>query len=427
MANMYQQYKDTNASWISIIPKHWDLQRISRVFRLRKEKNDPIRTDVVLSLSAKYGVTLQSKKLNIGGNKPKEDMSAYHLCYPNDILVNCMNVILGSVGISQYFGAVSPVYYSLVTLDSKLTGIRYLEYVFRSSIFQQSLIGVGKGILAHRMRISWDLLKIHMLPIPTKYEQIKIADFLDWKLNEIDKLISIKNDTIIALKKLKQAFIDNIFGNCNTVDYVPLYKLGIIMKGLGVAKSNLTPSKFKALLYGDIYTKYNYWFDKCISTIDEQTYNNVKKIKKGTVVFTACGESRDDIAKAVSYEGEEEIAIGDAIIALVPNADMRSKYIAYYFNSSIAKYHKYVISTGDIITNISMRSIRKLKVPIVDRNIQDQIIKELDTKLKNLDESIQENLQLIDSLNQLKSILISNVVTGQIDIRNIKIPEYSKD
>ena len=75
----------------------------------RKEKNDPVRTDFVLSLSAKMGVTPYNERTEKGGNKPKEDLSKYNLAYPNDLLVNCMNIVSGAAGVSKWFGAIKMV------------------------------------------------------------------------------------------------------------------------------------------------------------------------------------------------------------------------------------------------------------------------------------------------------------------------------
>ncbi|SPX41023.1 Probable type I restriction modification system, specificity component HsdS2 [Haemophilus influenzae] len=53
------------------------------------------------------GVTEYSDE-NRGGNKRKDDLSSYKLAYPNDIVLNSMNVIVGAVGVSKYFGAIRP-------------------------------------------------------------------------------------------------------------------------------------------------------------------------------------------------------------------------------------------------------------------------------------------------------------------------------
>ena len=102
--------KDSGIEWIGDIPKVWKLKRLKALLVERKEKNDPVQTHFILSLGANYGVIPYSQKEG-GGNKAKEDVSSYRLAYPGDIVMNSMNIISGSVGLSKYFGCVSPVYY----------------------------------------------------------------------------------------------------------------------------------------------------------------------------------------------------------------------------------------------------------------------------------------------------------------------------
>ena len=124
--NKYERYKNTELSWSKHLPYYWNIKRIASIFDIRKEKNSPVRTKEILSLSAKYGVSLYSDKKEKGGNKPKEDLTSYYLCYSGDILVNCMNIVAGSVGISNYFGAVSPVYYPLLNMNTDEYCTRYM-------------------------------------------------------------------------------------------------------------------------------------------------------------------------------------------------------------------------------------------------------------------------------------------------------------
>ena len=96
-------------------------------------------------MTAKQGVIPYDEKEG-GGNKPKEDLSAYKLAYPNDIVMNSMNILSGSVGISKYYGCVSPVYYMLNPIDSE-NDVRFFNYIFQTIEFQKSLYGLGNGIL----------------------------------------------------------------------------------------------------------------------------------------------------------------------------------------------------------------------------------------------------------------------------------------
>ena len=111
--NRYPKYKPTGIAWLPELPEGWELLRFKALFVQRKERNDPIKTKNILSLTAAQGVVPVSEKIGAGGNKPKEDLTQYDLAYPDDLVLNCMNVVAGSVGVSKYFGAISPVYYAL--------------------------------------------------------------------------------------------------------------------------------------------------------------------------------------------------------------------------------------------------------------------------------------------------------------------------
>ena len=110
----YEEYKESGVDWLGSVPSHWKTVPIRAIFRFRNEKNDPIKTEDVLSLSIANGVTRYSDE-GRGGNKRKDDLTAYKIARPNDIVMNSMNVIVGAVGVSKYFGAISPVYYALYT------------------------------------------------------------------------------------------------------------------------------------------------------------------------------------------------------------------------------------------------------------------------------------------------------------------------
>lgn len=190
MNNEYSAYLDVNEKWISKIPEHWEFLRLKRILQNRKEKNSPVITDFILSLTASQGAVPLAQKEGAGGNKPKDDLTKYNVAHKEDLIVNCMNVVAGSAGVSRWDGAISPVYYALYPRMKGQCNIWYYHYIFRLLTFQRSLLGLGKGILMHesstgklntvRMRIAMDYLNNVNLPIPPKDEQDKIVSYLDW-------------------------------------------------------------------------------------------------------------------------------------------------------------------------------------------------------------------------------------------------------
>lgn len=127
-----------------------------------------------------------------------------------------MNVLSGSVGLSKYFGCVSPVYYMLRPIDEK-DDVRFYNYIFQTTVFQRSLLGLGNGILMKesdngklntiRMRIPLDKLGNLLIPVPDSSIQRKIADYLDSIIPNIDMLLADIEKQIETLEEYKKSII----------------------------------------------------------------------------------------------------------------------------------------------------------------------------------------------------------------------------
>lgn len=414
----YQNYKGINILWAKEIPSHWHVCRISNIFEIRREKNKPVRTKEVLSLSAMYGVSLYSDKKEKGGNKPKEDFSSYNLCYPGDILVNCMNIVSGAVGISKYFGAVSPVYYPLVNLDKEKYDTRFMEYIFRNYNFQRGLVGIGKGIqmseaedgrlFTVRMRISWENLKVQMLIVPTIEEQEHISNYLDWKIGEIDKLINNENKKIRELEEIFNKYINSKFS-------VENYKnKGLRLKYIVKTVKEKTREKSRYIGLEHVISK------KGILKVpyEELPMNDEGiKIEKGTVIF---GKLRPYLGKTVI--AENNLICSSEFLCLKP-IKVTSKYLKYLMLSE--KFINLVNNStyGAKMPRANSEFILNLRVNIPDLNEQKLITNEIELFEEKIENYIYISKQKIEELKKLKNSLISEVVTGQIDVRNVKIPE----
>ncbi len=439
--NKYERYKSTELSWSKHLPHYWNIKRIASIFDIRKEKNSPVRTKEILSLSAKYGVSLYSDKKEKGGNKPKEDLTSYYLCYSGDILVNCMNIVAGSVGISNYFGAVSPVYYPLLNMNADENCTRYMEYVFRNYNFQRSLVGLGKGIqmsesedgklFTVRMRISWDILKTQLLPVPPIEEQVQIANYLDWKINEINKLIEINKEKIKEIRKyiileherlilnndseVKKLIIKN-----NIYDYsdkkIKIKRLKSVLKKIEKEASLdsdiiICSNNGKSFVRGD--KKIGLYSDNI------KMYQN---INKGQLMIHGMDTWHGAICIS-DYNGR----CTKVVHVCETNED---KMYIYYYLRLLAFLEMYKPFSNGVRQNTSdFRSWDKLgQINIIIPPIEKQyeISNTLREIINNSEKLILEIINENEILNKLKQSLISEVVTGQIDVRDIAIPEYEK-
>lgn len=411
--NKYENYRVVELPWLKEIPAHWRIAKVNNMFEERREKVSDKEYEA-LSVT-KMGILKQLEnvaKTNSGENRKK--------VIKNDFVINSRSDRKGSSGLSEFNGSVSLIN---IVLKVKRELPKYIHYLLKSVAFQEEFYRNGKGIVADLWSTNFQNMKNIYLPIPPYFEQQQIAKYLDWKIEMIDEIIHIEKQKIDKLETLKQKYIDNIFESLNCGKYIRLAKLGNFSKGGGFSRENLSNSTNEAILYGDIYTKYNYWLEKCFSTIDDRGFKNAKYLQESAVLFTASGETKEDIGKAVAFIGNHKIAIGGDIIIFRVEKDINVKYISYFCNTSKIKYKKYIESTGEIIVHISSESLKNIKIPFITIDEQKNIVSKIDNFIELQNKIILSKHIIIENYMKLKQSLISEVVTGQIDVRNIKIPE----
>lgn len=199
--------KATNIPWLPEIPEHWELCRLKSLFSQRTESYNPNEQLEVLSLLKDVGVIPYSEKGNVG-NKAKEDSSSYRIARKGDVIMNSMNVIIGSVDITQYDGYISPAYYALTAKHGVST--EYYNYIFHMKACQKHMRSLANGILEIRLRISATSLFGMYYPVPPQEEQIAIVSFINEKVVKIDTLTSKLQQEIESIKEYKQRLICDV-------------------------------------------------------------------------------------------------------------------------------------------------------------------------------------------------------------------------
>lgn len=439
MNNRYDNYVLASEKWMPELPSHWELTRLKRILQIRKEKNNPIVTDFILSLTASQGVVPIDQKEGAGGNKPKDDLTKYNVARKNDLLVNCMNVVAGSAGVSKWDGAISPVYYALFPREIEKCNIWYYHYVFRLLTFQRSLLGLGKGILMHesstgklntvRMRISMDYLNNVNLPIPPIEEQNSIVAYLNWQTSNINALIAAKKREIKLLKEYKQSSISHFIThglNDEEMRKTDIYWLKEV------------PQTWKE-------TKLRYLLIKHKRDVPDNAEllicSNSGEVKKRGDSKLGLVASSDDIYQGVqsgdllihgmdTWHGAIAISEYDGMctpVVHVCTCSQSKRFVAYYLKMmAYTKVFK-AISNGVRQNTSDFRSWTKvadLLIAFPDVEEQERITDHIDKIVTSVDVMIENYESQIETLHDLKNRVISDAVTGAIDVRNIVIPEY---
>lgn len=411
------------------IPKDWSVRKIKYIFDERNESNNPVKTDILISLTHDRGVILYSDKGDIG-NKSKDDLTKYKLVYPGDIVINSMNVIIGSSGLSNYYGLVSPVYYILKIKEPSHDKI-FFHYLFRSLIFQKSLIGVGNGILEHRMRIPIDKLGSQFIPLPSSKEQKIISSYLDKKCKQIDLMIEKIQKKIEFLKEERTTFINQ----CVTKGLDPDVK----MKDSGVAwigeipkHWNLKKLKYLVSYNTDTLTE-DTDPDYSFNYIEIGDVNHIEGINlKEKIIFNGSPSRARRVAKRndviVSTVRTYLRAIGvipdiSDVICSTGFCVMRDRtgmlnqnFLFYSVKSEWFVSNVISNSYGASYPAINSSELVDLKIVLPPLKEQEKIVKKLKTKTENFDNQIKFETKRINLLKEYRQSLISSVVTGKVRI-----------
>ena len=210
--------KDSGVDWIGTIPEHWKVRNIQYLFRNRNEYNIPIKSKERLSLSIDVGITLYSEKTT-NLDRFKEDYTQYKLAYEGDIVLNSMNMIVGAVGLSHYFGCVSPAYYVIYPTEQNVNKV-YYSLLLNSRAIRNVYRILGKGIYSIdrgdgrvntcRLKVPYNDFSHIKVPLPPLHEQDEIACFIENKFNIIERNIAKIRNQISLLQERKQIIINEV-------------------------------------------------------------------------------------------------------------------------------------------------------------------------------------------------------------------------
>lgn len=443
MSAMYPAYQCIGQRWVDKIPTHWENKRLKAIFAMRIERNNPVKTDNILSLTAAQGVVPHAEKEGAGGNKPKDDLSKYNIAYENDLLVNCMNVVSGAAGVSKYFGAISPVYYALYPRSTE--NVWYYHYIFRLMPFQRSLIGLGKGILMHesdsgklntvRMRISMAYLGNVLLPVPPRDERDQIVRFLDWKVSGINRLINIKRKEIKDLESMKQATVSSAvthgldpnapmkFSGVKWLGDIPAHWETIKIKWLFVENNLKNDAGTEELLtfsrkHGLI--QFSEGSDKPPSAFDLTKY---RLVKPGQLL-----ENRMQAWSGMFICVTRNGCVSPDYSVFDPSNEryVNVKFYEYVFRSplQIEQFANASRGVGSGFNRLYSPDFGAIYTVYPPQEEQDAIVDYLEDSLQKYNETIKKIEEEIECLHEMRNRLVSDVVTGKIDVRDVKIPEY---
>lgn len=427
----YSAYKDSDIEWVGEIPDRWSTKPLFALFKERQVSNDGNKETNVLSLS--YGRIIRRDVESNFGLLP-ESFETYNIVDPLNIVLRLTDLQNDKrslrCGLVQEKGIITSAYLTLE--KTKDVDCKYAYYLLHSYDLRKVFYSMGGGV---RQAIKFDDLKRLPILLPSYDEQRTIASYIDSKTEQVDDLINKKKQMIDLLKEERAAIINQVV----TKGLVPNTE----MKDSGVEWLGMIPAhwEIKRLKY--------------IANINPQRPDNVSDETK--VVFIAMESMNADgtydnsdvrsyleVKSGFTYFAEEDVIFAK-ITPCFENgkgALLRNMGTSIGFGSTefhvlravkykIISEYLYFLTMAELFRGLGeafMQGVAGQKrvtngfvrnffigVPPVDE--QKIIVSYIKNKIKKIDMQITQENKSIECLKEYRTSLISEVVTGKIDVR----------
>ena len=420
----YPSYKDSWLEWLGDVPEHWDTSRLKFLCDITTGGKD---TENKVD-DGQYPFYVRSQTV--------ERINSYS--YNGEAILTAGD----GVGVGKVF------HYTTGKFDfhqrvymfyhfKRVAGRFLFEYI-KNNFYKVALAGVAKSTV-DSLRLP--LIQNFMITVPPLQEQQAIVNYLDSATAKIDILIEKQTKLIALLKEKRQAVISTAVtrGLDNTVAMkdsevewlgeIPAHWEVKKLKFIAYAKPSNVDKKSKdgekdVLLcnYTDVY--YNDFITNDIEFMKATATN--EQIKKFTlnvddVIITKDSEGPEDIAIATCVkEVQDNLVCGYHLTHIKPTK-CNGRYLFRAFNSDGIHDQFKVAANGITRYGIGVYGIDNSFFPAPPMKEQEEIANYIDDKTSKIDTLISKASKAIELLKERRTALISAVVTGKIDVREINM------
>ena len=431
----YSTYKPSGIEWLGDVPAHWEVRPNHTILAEVNERNHP--DEQMLSVTITKGVIHQRSLLEDSSKKDTSrlDRSAYKLVRRGDIAYNKMRAWQGAIGASEYHGIVSPAY--VVQRPRNGANSRYLHYLLRTRAFAKEAERWSYGITSDMWSLRPEHFKTIYTCVPPLPEQAAIVRFLDHKTAEIDEAISKKQRLIDLLKEQKAILIEqavtkglnpNVPMRDSGVEWigeVPAHWEVLAIKRITSVPITDGPHETPEFLDEGVpfisaeaikndridFTKRRGF----ISSKEHARFSKKYKPKRGDIYLIKSGATTGNVA---FVDTDEEFNIWSPLAAIRPHHKKATTSFIFYFMKSRNFFQSIELGWSyGTQQNIGMNVIKNLPIVRPPTDEQHRIAAFLDHKTAEIDEAISKKQRQISLLQEYRAILIADVVTGKLDVR----------
>lgn len=427
----YPKTKDSGFEWLQQVPEHWELKKLRTVLKPNNRRN---RQDLpLLSVVREKGIILRNvENKEENNNYIPDDLSNYKVVSKDQFVINKMKSWQGSYGISKYDGIVSPAYY---IFDCHGVVPQYFHIAMRSRAYVPFFTQASDGVRVGQWDLSINRMKEIPFAVPSIDEQFSIVSYLKAKEKKIAQFINNKRRLIQLLKEQKQAIINQAVTRGINPD-VKMKPSGV--DWLGDVPEHWEVKRLKMLYCNvadqtssketdDIYIALEHvesWTGKLNLPSEEIPFESqVKKFYPNDILF---GKLRPYLAKVFKPNckgvcGSEFLVLRDYSNEVLPEfmeLKLRSNQIIDLINSS---------TFGAKMPRADWNFIGNILFSYPTKDEQKSIIEKLVIYIRQRDVLIEKAEKEIELIQEYRARLISDVVTGKVDVRDIKVEDVTDE
>jgi type I restriction enzyme S subunit len=418
------------------------VRRNGRLFAQRNETGHPDLP--ILEVSLRTGVRVRDLD-NSKRKQMMDDRGKYKRAAIGDIAYNMMRMWQGAVGAAPTDGLVSPAY--VVASPFSETNTRYYSYLFRTAAYMQEANKFSRGIVSDRNRLYWDEFKQMPSVFPPTVEQKAIADFLDAHGRLTRRFIRNKRRLIDLLNERKQAIV-NAAVMCGLVANVRTKLTGI--EWLPEIPTHWDLRKIKQVAaFNPSRSEVNGQFDP----LDDVVFLPMERVsERGQIDCSERGKIRDlsngytyfrrgDIVLAKitpcfengkgAYLDQLETEIGFGTTELIVLRALGGIEPRFLFQ--ITRLHAFRQLGAMAMTGaagqqrIPSSFVKEFQFGLPPPEEQQRILAYIESEPRVIDAAIERATKEIDLIREYRAQLIADVITGELDVRNVTLAEPAEN
>ncbi|WP_251922132.1 restriction endonuclease subunit S [Salinibacter ruber] len=432
-ASPYQSYRSSEVRGLEQIPAHWEEERAKHFFRPVDERSET-GEEQLLSVAENRGVELRDdEKVNM---RKAESYEGYKLCQPGDLVINSMWAWKRGLGISNYSGIISTAYSVFRLRDSSLFEEKYLDWLLRTDLYVGEYLCRSQGVWKSRLTLSdREFLDIPIIRPPIE-EQRAIVHEIGDTLDDIEAYIAKKRDLIDLLETQRRA-VTNRAVTQGLDDGMEMTDSGV--EWLGEIPAQWEQIRLKYLTEEIIDAEHktapahsdgDYLVVRTSNirdgrlVLDDAYYTNEEGFREwtqrgvpqpGDILFTREAPA----GEACLVPEDVPLCLGQRVVCIRVDAEkLDASFAMRILNSNLTDEFIRVSSRGATVDHFNMSDIGKIPFLVPPLEEQKRIVDHIDERTSEIDDAIDQAERQIELMEQYRTSLVAEVVTGQVNVRD---------